>query len=349
MAGLLNLDSAEAIRTLDKANIGAALAGVPALIQEAATLGESADLPASYARVGKIVLCGIGESARACALAATIAGETCNVPIFVHQGADLPAFADGQGALIVLVDHDGQTAVTQAARDLADARGTKMVVIAGGGALAKAGENAGSPVWVFSAPPRLAFFSQVVLLLALLGRLGLISNPDFAEVAQSATALIAQNNPDKPPIHNAAKRLAGQFLERLPLIYGGGPMAHVAAYWRDLLALMANLMAVADALPGLERAGLSGALALNAGQRLATVHLAAPGHDHALVVHAAEFVREVLMMEGTVPDTLAGQGQSALAQALYAALFGAYTAYYTAVARDLNPGVWPILQELSNR
>jgi len=352
----MNLDESAQFSTIDAQSMSAWITGQPSDLEAAWALGQSLPLePLSGGRVSRVVIAGVGTAAIAGEMLAGLVADTCNLPILVQRGYELPAFADGQSTLIILLDHSGDNEESYSTLELADARGTKILVLTSGGPLTDytAHSNSGVLVWRYAhaGPARTALAWQLGLLCAFVSRMGWVSDlgADVAEAVQVLRTQQPEIDLTVPAIKNPAKRQAGQMLERIPYLYGGGIMAPVARHWKNQLNEHAKVMAIADELPELNHNTLSGLGMLPNGLRLAAVCLASPTLDHPRVRLRQTLTRGVLMMEGVVPDTYTARGESALAQVMSAVQYADFTSYYVALALDIDPSQTPALDEVRGR
>lgn len=349
----MDLDDLTRLSELDPDNMAAHISALPEHFAAAWALGAGLPLPDAFRRVSRIVIAGANEAALAGELLAALAADTCNVPVVVCRGYDPPAFADGQSTLVILIDHDGAHEQVLSALELADARGAKILAITAGGRMAEYATRSGAAVWQYDydGPARAALGWQLGLLLAFVQRTGLLRDLglEVEEALGVARAAVAHFGPQSPAIHNPAKRLAGQMMGRIPLIYGAGLMAVIARRWRTQINLNAKALAFADELPEMNHNTLSGLALTPEGVRLAAVCLAAPHFDHPRVAVRQNLTRQVFMMEGCVPDTVTAEGESALAQALYGIVYGDFTSYYLALGYGVDPSETPAIAEITER
>jgi glucose/mannose-6-phosphate isomerase len=150
-------------------------------------------------------------------------------------------------------------------------------------------------------------------------------------------------------VNNPAKRLAGQMVGRVPVIYGAGAMAAVARRFRMQLAANAKTFALCDEQPDMDYGMMGGFAAMPESVRPAVICLAAPGHDSPETIARQAAARHTFMMDGIVPDTYTARGASLLAQVMSAAQFGDYMSFYLAMALGTDPTPTPALDSLFRR
>lgn len=298
--------------------------------------------PASFKRADRIVIAAVGSAAISAEIVAALYADTCNIPIVIHRGDDLPAYADGQSTLVVLLSADGNDAETLAAAELADARGVQALAITAGGVLADRVMQMGGTIWRYAPVPsaRAAMGNYVGLLIGLLGRAGLIADPSTAlnETIGVLRERIATLGAASPAVKNPAKRLAGQMIGRLPLIVGTGLTIPIARHWQAQLNMNGKAWAQVEALPDAAYIAINGTPSLTALSVLMNVvFLSAPPFESSLMNSRLRATSDLFMQQGLAVDRVDGVGKSALAQALSLVQYGDYVSYYVAMAYGVDP------------
>ncbi len=178
---------------------------------------------------------------------------------------------------------------------------------------------------------RLQFGTVFASLLALFTGWGLLTEPDWQGAIAALEAQRERIRAEVPAAQNPAKRLAGQFVGRLPVICGGELFAPIAVRWKQMLNENAKTWAQAEDLDE-EVSLMSGVMSPQPFPRLHCVFLSTPERDPRV-----ERVLSHLMQQGISTDVLQGEGDSALAHALTAVQFGDYVSYYLAMAYGVDP------------
>lgn len=336
---------------LDPQGMLAHIDGLPSQLEAAWSLGMSLSLPPGP-RPDLVLVAGMGGSAIGADLAAAYLAPSCPVPLVVWRGYGLPASA-GPKALVILSSHSGNTEETLSAYDAARQRGARMLGLTTGGELARRCESDGVPVWRFEhrGQPRAAVGFSFGLCLAALHRFGLIESA-AEEIKEAAAAMRAEQahlRADVPVAANPAKRMAGQLIDRLPVILGGGLLAPVARRWRTQIAEVAKAPAQFEELPEADHnmvAGVGQPEALIT--RTMVVLLSATAVSPRLAARV-EATRHVLMVEGFNTDVIRAAGSTRLAQQWTCLHFGDYVAYYLAMAYGVDPTPVAAIEELKRR
>ncbi|HID87308.1 MAG TPA: SIS domain-containing protein, partial [Anaerolineae bacterium] len=232
---MINLDDLDLFKKLDPDGMLARIAELPQQCRDAWANVQALDLPEDYAQVDGVVIAGMGGSAIGGDLVRCLAEPECPVPILVSRDYTLPAFV-GPKTLVIASSYSGNTEETLSAFAQARERGAKLLAITTGGKLARQAREWGVPLLTFSyqAQPRAALGHSFTLLLGVVGRLGLVSDPsaDLEEAIVVMEALQGEINETVPTAQNPAKQLARKLYGHLPFVYGAGALSEVAHRWK---------------------------------------------------------------------------------------------------------------------
>ena len=348
----MNLDDVRHMRTLDTQNFLHDVDTLPEQLASAWDLAKSYGLPDSFSHVKHIIIAGMGGSAIGGSLVQVhVAGE-CSVPITVVRDYRLPAAA-GPETLVIATSHSGNTEETLAASRAALERGARVMAITRGGKLARLAEESGWPLWRFehAGQPRAAVGYPFMLTLGVLVKLGLVPDPS-TELAGVVAAMREQQQrlrAEVPVTANPAKRLAGQLMDRIPLIFGAGRLAPVARRWKAQINEVAKALAVFDELPEMDHNSVVGTLYpdMLVGKFMALFLRSSfepPRH-----ARRAEVTRQIYMTAGFNTDTVEAGGPSPLAHIFTSLHFGDYTSYYLAIAYGVDPSPVPQIEYLKEQ
>lgn len=336
----MNLDDLEMFERLDTEGMAAEIANLPQQLGEAWRLGQELPLP-NPGGIERVLLAGMGGSAIGADLVAAYGAPAAKVPLQVWRNYGLPAYAQGPETLLIASSHSGNTEETLSAFDTGLERGVRVIAVTTGGELARRAEEAGTSLWPFQhgGQPRAAVGYSFGLLLAALGRLGLL--PDPAEELKEAVEMMAHQAkklaPNVEVTQNPAKRMAGQLIERWPTIIGADFLAPVARRWRTQIAELSKAVAQFEELPEADHNMVAGVEAPESlfGQTM-VLFLKARGL-HPRNLRRTEITREILMVEGFNTDVVEGLGDGPLAQQWTCLHYGDYVAFYLAMAYGIDP------------
>ena len=337
---LVNLDDPNLYEEQDPQRMRDRIAELPVHCADAWHLVQGFSLPEEYRRVRNVVVLGMGGSAIGGALAAALVAHECPVPILCVGGYDLPAYA-GPETLVVGSSYSGKTEETLSAFRQALERGCRLVAIATGGDLAAIAEEREIPLLRFSPclAPRAAIGYSLMLLLGILWRAGLIRDPgdDLDEAIVVLEDWQRELRPETPTVRNPAKRLAGQLVGRLPVVYGAGFLAPVARRWKGQFNENAKQWAVWEEMPELNHNAVVGYGLPDGVREQVYILILRSSLDHPRVRARWDVTKELLLREGIALDEFWGRGKSRLAQMLSLIHFGDYVSLYLAMLNGADP------------
>jgi glucose/mannose-6-phosphate isomerase len=342
---MIDLNAVEKFADIDPQ---AMLAHATALPQTCADAWELAShtfprlhLPSDYREVRQIVVAGMGGSAIGGDLLVALVTPECPIPIFVNRSYDLPTFVNGPDTLVIGASHSGNTEETLSAIEQAHARGASLLAITTGGELARLCSEWGAPVlrFAYNSQPRAALGYSFIPLLNLLCQLGLIEDKTAAlnEAVHVMHDWQVEIGPTSPLSNNPAKRLAGQLVERMPVIYGAGLMAPVARRWKTQFNENSKAWAFFEELPELNHNAVVGYEMSERIREWATVVFVRSRYDSPRIQARWRITRELLIREGVGSDQVYARGQSRLAQMLSLIHFGDLVSVYLALATGIDP------------
>jgi hypothetical protein len=196
-----------------------------------------------------------------------------------------------------------------------------------------------------SAPPAHARVAWMTL--AFIGALetaGVL--PAQAETVAETVALlragVAQFGADSPAHRNSSKRVAGQFVDRLPVIYASGLMWPAALTWKRQLNRMAQMLAAVEQVPAFVDAGIDALVQAPEIWRRSIMIALRCGHDSARNAALLDHTRTALLEAGINQDTITARGNSALAQLMHMVQYGDWVSYHTAIMKGLDPAHTPM-------
>ncbi len=353
-----NLDDAEAVRALDRADMYRHLEAFPDQLADAWQAAQSFPLPQTHTAPRLIVLCGMGGSAIGGDLVAALLRGSAPGPFLVSRQYDLPAYVYGQDVLLIASSYSGNTEETLAAADQALTRGVRMLAITTGGALADHARQHDYPLWQFDyrSQPRAAIGWSFGLLLGLTHRLGFVPTlaEDVPEAVQVLRTHVDEYALETPTPRNSAKRTAGQLIGRMPVVFGAGIFEPVARRWKTQYNENANTWAQYEPLPEANHNVVASMeFPTEHGLNIAAQFISSPTYDHPRVRLRYELTYKMCLQHGIMADVFSPQGQSALAQLCHAVQYGDYLSFYLAAAYGVDPtAIAPIMElkeQLSRR
>ncbi len=314
----MNLDDLEHFREIDAGRMIAHIDAFPERLLQAWETAQGLPLPTLPANIQQVIFLASGTGAIAADLVIAAFGSVSKMPL---------ACANKLNGTVPSV----------------------WLVTVGGGKLAfPNGETWEIPGFTLE---RTAFADYLTYILVLGGRFGWIE--DCAELIRNAADTLV-NRREIFGIHsivvkNPAKRLGGQMIGRIPVVFGGGVMSPVARRWKAQINENAKSWAQCeDTLEAIENAAAG---VMHPPPLMTRVHcsfLLPPGSDVELT-HKIEALHDIYLQEGIAVDKIKSRGDNPLTQALAAVQFGDYVSYYVAMAYEVDPTPTPSLDELREK
>lgn len=336
----MDLNKYQDFSTLDTYNMLAEINGLPEQINTA--WKEAGELPlADFSGAKQVLVAGMGGSAIGADLVKAYIAPFSSISVEVHRDYGLPAWAKGPDTLIIVSSHSGNTEETLSAMETALERGCCLLAITTGGKIADLAKEKSVNLWQFThqGQPRAALGFNFCLLLNIFTRLGYIKDP--SEEIQDAVAELAKQREllaiEIPDHQNPAKQQARRLIDRWVSVFGADLLAPVARRWKGQISELAKAWGQYEDLPEADHNTLAGVV--NPEQVLlntTTLFLQAES-NHPRNQRRIELTKKNFMIEGISTDLIQAKGKSRLAQMWTLIQFGDFTAYYLAMAYDVDP------------
>ncbi len=344
------LDDAVERRRLDPAGMLASVAGLPGQCRDAWAAAQSFDVPASYADIKRIMVAGMGGSAIAGDLWRVLIQRECAIPVFNVRQYDLPPFID-RDTLVIASSFSGDTEETVSAFHQALPIACPKIAITTGGQLLATARANGIPAftYTFDGEPRAALGWSLMPLLAISEKLGLTHGieADVDEAITVLTALRTDIGEDVPTSDNLAKQVAVGLHDKLPVIYGAGPLVEVAHRWKTQLNESSKVWAFYEELPEIHHnAIISYSLPKNVARDTTVVFLHSDDLVHLRVQVRYDFTRDLLARANVASLTVKARGVGALAEVMSLVFFGDYVSGYLALLYGVDPTPTTVIDEL---
>lgn len=222
------LDDVSAMEAADPGGMLRQVASGAAQIRSAARLAAEAGLDEAVSgadRPRAVIVAGAGQAGE---LLAAVCGAGCPVPVLSHHGQNLPGWI-GAADLVFAIGDESLQVAEQAVR-----RGASVVGIGPADSrlaqLAVQHRGLHLPVDV-TGPPRTMLWAQLVPMLLVVRRLGLVRLEDevLEQTAEMLEDLSNRCRPSSEPFVNPGKQAALELARALPMPWGEGPLEKAAA------------------------------------------------------------------------------------------------------------------------
>jgi glucose/mannose-6-phosphate isomerase len=344
------LDDTKAIARVDAGGMLAAVRELPAQCRAAWEMARDLKLPGQYRSIDRIVIFGMGGSAISGDFFRAVLARECAVPVFNIRGYEMPPYVD-ERTLVIASSFSGETEEVLSAFGQALAVPCPKIVITTGGQLLTAARANGIPAFTFeyNGEPRSAMGWGLMPLLAIAEDLRLTQGigGDVEEMARVMEGWLAETDADVPADKNAAKQMATALHEKLPVVYGAGPLVEVARRWKTQLNESGKTNAYFEELPEIHHNAIIGySLPKHIAESTAVVFLESETLVHPRVQLRYGYTKDVLRQVGTSVLEIKARGTSALAQMMGVVLFGDFVSTYLAFLYGVDPTPTTPIDEL---
>ncbi len=346
------LDDIGAIEKLDAEGMLGILSSFDRQLEEALEIGLKADIPAPEA-VENVLVCGLGGSAIAGDFLSAYLGTDLKVPLSVHRNYAVPGSAD-EKTLALICSYSGNTEETLSAFHEAREAGCSIICLSSNGQLQRNADQYHYPLLQIPGdfPPRTALGYLAIPLLIVLSRVGLVSDRS-EEMSRSVSWVrdrIEKFGVENPTKENAAKTLALQLHQKIPVIYGSQDrLEMVARRWRGQFSENAKQLAYSSALPEMNHNEIEGwkhpAPAI---QQLIPIFLR-DREDHPQVQIRTDITRQLVGNKSEASLEFWTEGESWLERLWSLILLGDYASLYLAFLNHENPAPVQVIEDLKKR
>jgi glucose/mannose-6-phosphate isomerase len=344
------LNDAAARTRIDPAGMLESITALPQQCRDAWTAALAMELPADYREIDKIAVLGMGGSAIAGDFWRVLLQRESGVPVFNVRQYDLPPFVN-ERTLVIASSYSGNTEEMLSAFDQALRTPAKKLAMTSGGKLLTIARANGIPAFAyqFKGEPRAAVGWGLMPLLAVSEKLGLMRDVqrDVDEMLEVMQALQGEIGVDVPAARNEAKQVAQRLHEKLPVVYGAGPLTEVAHRWKTQINESSKAWCFYEELPELHHNAIVGyELPKGIARDTFVVFLRSEDLVHRRVLLRYGFTERLLKDSGVESMTVASRGKSALAQMMSLVIFGDYVSGYLGLLYGVDPSPTDVIADL---
>jgi len=349
---MIDLDDPRIYPRYDPQGMREHIRRLPGQLGEAWQKSRRFALPDDFARVDKVVICGMGGSAIGAELLRNLASHLARPVIFVQRDYDLPAFTDSR-TLVIASSYSGNTEETLSCFTQALERDCPKLAITTGGKLKELAGARGIPVFTigYSSQPRAALGYSFIPLVALLCRLGFMEEGEAGveEAIKTLETFSSKLGEDIPTSDNPAKQLALRLWGKLIVIYGAGMLSPVAQRWKGQFNENSKAWAFYETFPELDHNSVVGyEFPREMAERCYVILLRSP-LLHPRILARYQITAEILEKSGVKHETIDSQGEGRLSQMMSLVLLGDWTSYYLAMLNQVDPTPVKIIAYLKER
>lgn len=347
----MNLDNDKSFNSIDKEDMLGAIRGLPEQLLEAWQTAEALPLPQKK-DFSRVVVAGMGGSAIGADILSAYTFSNCAIPFYVLRGYQLPAWAAGEDVLVICSSHSGNTEETLSIFQEAQEKKCTLMTISTDGKLLEQAKAQNVTAWTFKhiGQPRAAVGFSFGLLLNLFSRLSLIPEQDKAlqSAVEEMQSLRAEIEADLPAVKNLAKRIAGQAIDRVPVVIGAEHLEPVARRWKTQINENSKSLAQFEFIPEADHNTLAGNIYPEELLYKTYAIFLTSDQYHERNQKRFELTAKEFMVSGMCTDKIVCQGSTKLSEIWNAILLGDYVSYYLAMAYEIDPTAIDVLNSLKS-
>ena len=336
---MVNLNDKVAISKIDKKNVYASVEELSSQCKQTWEEIKKINFPQDYKNIQNIILCGMGGSAYAAYFIKCLFGDSLPVPFELINGDTLPMYVN-ENTLVMLSSYSGSTEETLSCAKQALENKAKITAVTAGSKLGEFIKTNNIPAYIFNPlynpanQPRLGQGYMIMGHIGILAKIGLVNLPD--EDVINATVFLEKNN---YVIGELTKKIAQEFIEKIPVIVGSSHLAGNAHTMRNQFNETAKSFCTYSLIPELNHHLMEGLLYPK--ERILKFLFLNSSLYAAAIKKRFELTKDVVSKNNIEIVNIEILGDTPLAQTLYGLSFGGYLTFYLGILYDQDPSLIP--------
>jgi len=305
--------------------------------------------PNSDATINKVVVTGMGGSALAALLIKSWQESKLNITFEIVRDYKLPNYVDDK-TLVIASSYSGNTEETLSCLDEALKKGANIGCVSSGGKLVEIAKNNELPYVVLPSgiQPRMGVIANLRAILAILVSYGVVSQSDFDEVKNLGPWLNIESKKwgrDVLTNENQAKQLALLSAGKTAIFYSSTTMGGVAYKWKISWNENAKNVAFWNVLPEFNHNEFMGWTSHPVEKPYVVFDLRS-SFDHPKITKRFEISDRLLSGKRPKANVIELQGESVIAQMLWASIFADFVSIYLAILNGVDPSKVELIEKL---
>ena len=305
--------------------------------------------PNSDATINKVVVTGMGGSALAALLIKSWQESKLNITFEIVRDYKLPNYVDDK-TLVIASSYSGNTEETLSCLDEALKKGANIGCVSSGGKLVEIAKNNELPYVVLPSgiQPRMGVIANLRAILAVLVSYGVVSQSDFDEVKNLGPWLNIESKKwgrDVSTSENQAKQLALLSAGKTAIFYSSTVMGGVAYKWKISWNENAKNVAFWNVLPEFNHNEFMGWTSHPVEKPYVVFDLRS-SFDHPKITKRFEISDRLLSGKRPKANVIELQGESVIAQMLWASIFADFVSIYLAILNGVDPSKVELIEKL---
>lgn len=336
------LDDPTTIKKIDSGNVYELVYEFPSQLQDALSIALEFPLPSLAGdEIKRVVVTGMGGSAIGGDLARSYLAAELKTPFFISRNYTLPRFVDFS-SLVFVSSYSGNTEETLSAYQEAKNVGAKIISISSNGKLLELSKKDGFPFLRIPPgyPPRAALGYSFAPIIVLLERMGFVSGKidDLKKTIEFLSSARENYGVQQGSEKNKAKKIAGDFLGRLPIIYSGTDHFDVVGYrWKGQICENSKCLCFNNVFPEFNHNELVGWEILSGMENKIVVVILKDQMDHPQIKKRMEIVKGMIQKKGVKLIEVESDGENLLCRIFSLIQLGDFVSFYLAILNQVDP------------
>lgn len=341
---MVNLDSLDEIKKLDKGGILTSIEKLPLQVKQAWGEVKGGEVPASCPLAKNVIISGMGGSALGGRIVDSLLPDRARVPIEVFTEYNLPNYVN-KDTLVILSSYSGNTEETLAAGKEALNRGAMVYGITTGGKLSEFLKENTLNSCIFSprenpcGQPRTALGYSIASVLAVLSKCEFINllDSEMDETIEATQKFVTDYGARVPSGKNVAKALAQKLKAKIPVLIGSEHLLGSIHAFKNQLNENAKAFALAFDIPELNHHLMEGLRNPSEAKHFLHFLFMESEHYSKRVLVRYPLTREVVEKNEIETDVYKVQGTKKIIEIFELLTLSSFVSFYLALLYDIDP------------
>jgi glucose/mannose-6-phosphate isomerase len=353
---MVNLDSLEEIKKIDKQNVLGSISELPNQIKHAWEDANKVSIPEDYKNISNVVMCGMGGSGLGARLIESLYSDSLNKPLVRVNGYNIPAFCDSS-SLVFCSSYSGTTEETVNNVRQAIDKKCKWLAIGTGGTLLEFAKKNNVPYYKInpihnpSNQPRMAIGYSVIGQLVLSFKTGLlvIEKSEVEKAYQSMIYTQKNVNVEVLSKENEAKKLSAKLHNKIILFISGEHLYGAVHTLNNQLNENSKNLSFDFQIPELNHHLMEGLKYPTSNKKNVSVMFINSDLYSSKIKKRLSITKEVIKKNNISYSEYMIKAKDKLSQVFEYIQFGAYVNFYLAMLYGQDPAPIPWVDYFKNK
>ncbi|PLX20444.1 hypothetical protein C0584_05910 [Candidatus Parcubacteria bacterium] len=346
----MNLDNLDQIKKLDKDDVAGSVSLLGEQIKQVVNDTKNIKLPASYKKVDKIFINGMGGSNLGAWVLKRLFADQLRIPVEILDGYTVPKQVD-KNTLFLFSSYSGTTEEVLSTFKEVKKRKAKMLILASGGPLEKRAKKENIPGFIFdpkfnpSTQPRIGLGYSIFGMLHLFGKLGFIKlgKNEITDILKQLDLGNKKLQLSSKINSNPAKKMAKKLHGRMPILVGAEFLMGNVHIFRNQVTETCKTFASFLELPDLNHFAMEGLKYPSTNPKNMLFFFIDSNLYHKRIVQRAHLTKKVVRQNGIEVFDLHLKTKTKLLQSFELLQYGTWLTYYLGILNNVNPAEVPFV------